>query len=182
MSDSNMIDEPEAGQGEPEPVVEPVSDVPESQDDSQQDVNLSAEAKGWRLKFRDQQQVSAQLEQRNTDMAAKLQATQKALVDRHISSKVHNVDDFWSKVEFDDVLNEGVVDFGRIDTRLAEIVAENPHYSAPSPGTPGAASAPTSGGGKIGMRPFSVLDPSQASQPEPTWSDILQGGTDQMRP
>ena len=185
MTDT-AIDAPEAeaGQGEPEPAVaQPETDAPEPQEDSPQDVNLSAEAKGWRLKFRDQQQVNAELMEQQADIAAKLRAAEKALIDQHVGPHMRDVEDFWSRTEHSDLLGEdGVIEMSKVDTQLSTILAAHPYYAAPAPGMPAAASAEITGDSRIGMRPFGVLDPSQVAQAQPTWADVLGGTVDEMRP
>ncbi len=169
------IDAPETGQSEPEPVeAQPEPNTPEPPEDSQQDVNLSAEAKGWRLKFREQQQVNAELMEQRADIAAKLRAAEKALIDQHVGPHMRDVEDFWGRTDHADLLSEdGVIEMSKVDTALASILAAHPHYAAPAPGMPAAASAEITGDSRIGMRPFGVLDPSQVAQAQPTWADVL---------
>jgi hypothetical protein len=180
MSENTIEPQPDndqtAATGAPE--AGDTSGQPQPQDDS----NLSAEAKGWRLKYRDEQQKNAELITQTTDVAAKLRAAEHKLVDQHIGNRVHSADDFWQRHDHSELLDEsGEVDLAKVDGLVDAMPA---HMLTPPPGMPMVAPADTVSGdvGMIGGRPSSVLDPHQVAQETPSWADVFQGTVNEMRP
>lgn len=137
--------------------------------------SLSAEARSWRLKYRDAQATAAQAVQDAAAVAEKLRTAERQLVDQHIAARIVSTEDFWSRTEHTDLTgDDGNVDLAKVDAHLAGMLADRPHWAAPGPDMPLAApAASVTSDGLIGHRATSMLDPSRHVAQDTTWGHVL---------
>jgi hypothetical protein len=140
----NTIDatEPEAGTA--------VQAEPQEPSDEQL---RSDEARRYRLALRE-------TESQNAALTARAEAAERQVVESHVRGKFADANDFWSQAELSELRGEdGTLDRGAVDARANEVLDAHPHWRAPDPNRPLAASAGSVGSsGKIGFGPGSVLD------------------------
>ncbi|SPM43344.1 hypothetical protein MNAB215_5566 [Mycobacterium numidiamassiliense] len=139
--------------------------TPESGGDSPEleptdDQLRSDEARRYRQKLRETEAQAAQVIQDNIDREARLQATERLLVDQELAGKFADPRDFWTQTELTAVRDEsGVVDLAMVAQRADELLSEHPHWASPDPRVPQLAPTSAVGGqGLIGFGPRSVLD------------------------
>jgi hypothetical protein len=133
----------------------------------------SEEAKRYRLERNELRDTNAQLIQESADREARLQATERQLVNQHLARKLADPNgDFWVRRDLASLRNdEGTVDLTKADTAADELLADSPHLRARA-NLPGAEQIGSAG--MVGMGQRSMLDGDNTPAPEVRgWSDFL---------
>ncbi len=144
---------------------------------------MSAEAKRYRLRLRDSETQNAELVTKMADTAARAEAAERQVIEANLRGRFADMDDFWGQTDLNDLRGEdGSLDPARVSSRADTLLDAHPHWKAPNPGAPLAASTGAIGGGagRIGFGPRSVLDGDtvQPSQPRgwgEFFSDAVKG-------
>lgn len=163
------------------------SAVPNEPPDEPTDEQLrSDEARRYRQQLRDTEASAAQMIIDNADREARLQATERQLVNQELAGRFADPGDFWSSgVDLADVRDDqGVVDLAMVSQRADQLLTEHPHWRSADPRNPLVAPAGTVGGaGQIGAKPRSVLDLDNVL-PKPTrgWDAFLTDAATQAAP
>lgn len=146
----------------------------EHQDQEPTDEQLrSDEARKYRQKLRDSEAAGARLVEDIATVNARNEALERQLAETHLRGKLNDPADMWLESKLDDLRGEdGVLDVDKLNARADELLADHPHWRAPSYSTP---SHLVNARGVPGGRPRNALDTDNVTPaPERGWAGFLQ--------
>jgi hypothetical protein len=151
---------------------EPVAAVAETPD------SPNAEAAKWRHKARSAEERAAAAELAMEALNARIEASQKAIVNQSIAGKLVDAEDFWRDHSLAELLSDtGDVDNDRIDAAVSALIEAHPHWAAAASSLPTPSASQVSGQpGGVGFPPKSVLDTHVQATESRSWADIIQQG------
>jgi hypothetical protein len=180
MSDNTSPDEAVVDTAAPE-VGDQTTDPPDVGADAPDDV--SGREKRYRLELRAQQDANAEMTGQLADVAAKLRAAERMVVDQHLSGKIRDTDPFWQSTDHSDLLDEdGNLDLARVDEHVGSLIDSKPYLAPAAPGMPAVAPAPMTEGsaGKVGFPPTGVLNVLGAEPSQSSWQEVLRGAAGEV--
>jgi hypothetical protein len=149
----------------------------ESREPDTDEALMSQEAKKYRLRLRDAEAQAAELFGQVAATAARAEAAERHVVEANLRGKFADTGDFWGKTELSELRGDnGTLDPAAVAARADELLDAHPHWRAPDPSRPLAASAGSVGSsGKIGFGPGSVLDGDNAALQEQSrsWGEFF---------